>query len=90
MEKTGNTPLLAASVEDLEGKANSILHQRRLKDYLKEKSFEPDERIFPICYEAARAMVKKAWDVVGVKLRPHDLRRHAATHASDPGFRWRS
>jgi integrase/recombinase XerD len=57
----------------------------RLKEYLKEKSFEPDERIFPICYEAARAMVKKAGDVVGVKLRPHDLRRHAATHASRSG-----
>ena len=26
MEDTGNTPLQAASVEDLEGKANSILH----------------------------------------------------------------
>jgi len=58
----------------------------RLKDYLKEKSFEPDERIFPICYEAARTIVKKAGDVVGVKLRPHDLRRHAATHASRSGI----
>jgi integrase/recombinase XerD len=57
----------------------------RLKDYLREKSFQPDERIFPICYEAARAMVKKAGDAVGVKLRPHDLRRHAATHASRSG-----
>jgi integrase len=30
-------------------------------------------------------MVKKAGDVVGVKLRPHDLRHHAATHASRSG-----
>ena len=41
-----------------------------------------DKRIFPICYEAARAMVKKAGELVGIRLRPHDLRRHAATFAS--------
>jgi hypothetical protein len=27
-------------------------------------------------------MVKKAGDVVGVKLRPHDLRQHAFSHES--------
>jgi integrase len=57
----------------------------RLKDYLKEKSLKPDDRIFPICYEAARAIVKKGGDAVRVKMRPHDLRRHAATHASRSG-----
>lgn len=57
----------------------------RLKDYLKEKSLKPENRIFPICYEPARAIVKKAGNAVGVKLRPHDLRRHAATHASRSG-----
>ena len=30
-------------------------------------------------------MVKKAGEMVGVKLRPHDLRRHAATYASRSG-----
>ncbi len=57
----------------------------RPKDYLKEKSFKPDDRIFPICYEAARAIVRKAGSAIGVKLRPHDPRRHAATHASRSG-----
>ena len=57
----------------------------RLKDYVKENCVQPDQRVFPICYEAARAMVKKAGDMVGIKLRPHDLRRHAATHASRSG-----
>jgi integrase/recombinase XerD len=57
----------------------------RLREYVKEKNFGPDERIFPICYEAARALVKKAGNQVGIKLRPHDLRRHAATHASRSG-----
>jgi integrase/recombinase XerD len=30
-------------------------------------------------------MVKKAGEMVGVCLRPHDLRRHAATYASRAG-----
>ena len=30
-------------------------------------------------------MVKKAGDVVGIHLKPHDLRRHAATFASRSG-----
>ena len=57
----------------------------RLKNYVKETGVHSDQRIFPICYETARAMVKKAGDTVGIKLRPHDLRRHAATHASRSG-----
>ena len=44
-----------------------------------------DARIFPITYAAARIVVKKADELVGIKLRPHDLRRHAATFASRSG-----
>mgnify|MGYP002633255653 CR=1 FL=1 len=50
----------------------------RLKEYIRDKNIQPHQRIFPICYEATRAMVKKAGGKVGVRLRPHDLRRHAA------------
>lgn len=57
----------------------------RLKDYIREKGIQPNQRIFPICYEAAREMVAKAGSVVGIHLRPHDLRRHAATYASRSG-----
>ena len=57
----------------------------RLKDYIRQKSIQPYKRIFPICYEAARAMVAKAGRKVGIRLRPHDLRRHAATYASRSG-----
>ncbi|MBN1104015.1 MAG: site-specific integrase [Deltaproteobacteria bacterium] len=57
----------------------------RIKDYIREKGIEPNERIFPICYEAAREMVAKAGNVVGIHLKPHDLRRHAATYASRSG-----
>lgn len=50
-----------------------------------EKGIQPHERIFPICYEAARDMVAKAGRVAGIPLRPHELRRHAATYASRCG-----
>ena len=54
----------------------------RLKDYIRIKDIPSHQRIFPILYEAAREMVTKAGSVVGIHLRPHDLRRHAATYAS--------
>jgi len=57
----------------------------RIKDYIWGKGIQPHQRIFPICYEAAREMVAKAGCVVGIHLRPHDLRRHAATYASRSG-----
>jgi integrase/recombinase XerD len=57
----------------------------RLKKYIRENEIKPDERIFPITYAAARIIVKKAGDLVGIHLRPHDLRRHAATYASRAG-----
>ena len=57
----------------------------RLKDYIREKRVLPNQRIFPICYEAAREMVAKAGSVVGIHLRPHDLRRHETTYASRTG-----
>jgi integrase len=57
----------------------------RLKDYIKEKGIELDQRIFPITYNAARVMVSKAGKMVGVNLRPHDLRRFCATYASRAG-----
>ena len=54
----------------------------RLKMYIRVKGIEPDQRIFPITYPAARSVVKKAGKLVGINLRPHDLRRHLATYAS--------
>jgi len=50
----------------------------RLKHYIKDKNIQRNQRIFHICYEATRTMVKKGGDKVGIRLRPHDLRRHAA------------
>lgn len=57
----------------------------RLRRYIREKEIKPDARIFPLTYAAARLIVKKAGNIVGVHVRPHDLRRHAATYASRSG-----
>ncbi len=57
----------------------------RLKEYIRTNRINTYERIFPICYEAARAIVKKAGGIVDIHLRPHDLRRYAATYASRSG-----
>ena len=57
----------------------------RLKEYIVSKGIGSDKRIFPISYTAGRRVVNKAGKVVGIHLRPHDLRRHAATYASRSG-----
>ena len=57
----------------------------RLREYIREKGFAQEDRIFRIAYAAARVVVKKAGRRVGVDLSPHDLRRHAATYASRSG-----
>jgi len=57
----------------------------RLREHVRSEKIGLNSRIFPICYEAARAVVRKAGYMVGIYLRPHDLRRHAATFASRSG-----
>jgi integrase len=46
---------------------------------------DPESRVFPITYVAAWYLVRSAGRLVGIKLSPHDLRRHAATYASRAG-----
>jgi len=57
----------------------------RLEEYIHAMGIKPNERIFPITYATARVMVRKAGKIVDVSLRPHDLRRFAATYASRSG-----
>jgi integrase len=57
----------------------------RLRDYIRQQQIGPDTRIFPITYPAAWSVVHKAGKMVGIHLRTHDLRRHAATYASRSG-----
>jgi len=56
-----------------------------LREYAAKRCQNGDDRIFPISYETARMMVAIAGKMGGVPLRPHDLRRYAATYASRSG-----
>ena len=58
---------------------------KRVNDYIQQKNISPEDRIFPICYSTARAMIKKLGTKLKVELTPHDLRRYSATHASRNG-----
>ena len=58
---------------------------KRLSEYVRGEH-EPESRIFPICYSSALSMVRKLGEKVGIKIRPHDLRRYSATHASRNGI----
>jgi integrase len=83
----GRKLTLADPKSGKEGEVVYIPHKvaERLKAYIREKRIGPDERVFPITYQAARTVVKKAGNLVGIHLTPHDLRRHAATYASRAG-----
>ena len=54
----------------------------RLKEYIRTKNIDNNQRIFPLTYGGAREIVKRAGRTSGIKLKCHDLRRHAATYAS--------
>ena len=45
----------------------------RLKEYIRNKGIGPDQRIFPITYPAARAVVKKAGRLVRINPWPRPL-----------------
>jgi len=57
----------------------------RITDYIQIQNIGHNEKLFPISYAGARAMVRKAGSAVDVHLTPHDLRRFAATYASRCG-----
>jgi integrase len=57
----------------------------RLVNYVRDRNIPNNQRIFPITYAGARKVVVKVGEMLGIKLRPHDLRRHAATYASRAG-----
>ncbi len=58
----------------------------RLKEYVRIEKIGLDDRIIPLCYASARIIVKKAGKLIGLNLKTHDLRRHAATFASRSGI----
>jgi integrase len=58
---------------------------KRLYDYIQQENLSPEDRIFPICYSTARALIKSLGGRLNVVLTPHDLRRYSATYASRNG-----
>jgi integrase len=44
-----------------------------------------EDRVFKLCCSAARKRINRLGQKVGIKLKPHDLRRHSATFASRNG-----
>ena len=58
----------------------------RLREYVRLKDIDSNNRIFPITYPAARMVVKKAGKLLNLDVKPHDLRRHSATYASRSGM----
>ncbi len=58
---------------------------KRLHDYIQQENLTPGDRIFPICYSTARALIKNLGGRLNVVLTPHDLRRYSATYASRNG-----
>ena len=57
----------------------------RLKAYIQEKGLREEDRVFKLSYGNARKMINKLGQKVGIKLNPHDLRRHSATFVSRNG-----
>lgn len=57
----------------------------KIQNYIRSQKINSNERIFPLSYSGGRKIVAKAGEMLGVKIRPHDLRRFAATYASRSG-----
>jgi integrase len=57
----------------------------RLKAYIQNKGLKEQDKVFNLCYSAARTMINGLGEKLGIKLNPHDLRRHSATFASRNG-----
>jgi len=57
----------------------------RLRVYIQEKALREQDRVFNLSYASARKIINKLGEKVGIKLKPHDLRRHSATFASRNG-----
>jgi integrase/recombinase XerD len=58
---------------------------KRMSDYVIDKNFLNEDRLFPISYSTARMFIKKLGGKLHVSLSPHDLRRYSATYASRNG-----
>jgi integrase/recombinase XerD len=93
--------VLAIGVKDIEGRKITVHNPKsgkdsevifmpeqvanRLKAYIQRKGLKEHDRAFNVCYGTARTMINRLGKKVGIRLNPHDLRRHSATFASRNG-----
>lgn len=59
---------------------------RKVDEYVRENKIAANDLVFSMSYSTAFRMVRQKGRDAGVRLRPHDLRRHAATQASRSGI----
>jgi integrase len=62
---------------------------KRLHDYIQQENLTPGDRIFPICYSTARALIKNLGGRLNVVLTPHDLRSIRPLMRVGTGYHWR-
>ena len=72
------------------GKDNEVIFMpeqvaNKLRTYIQEKELKEEDRVFNLSYTSALTMINAMGERVGIKLNPHDLRRHSATFASRNG-----
>jgi integrase/recombinase XerD len=58
---------------------------KRMAEYIREANLESEDRLFPVCYSTARAMIRNLGARLKMKITPHDLRQYSATYASHNG-----
>ena len=57
----------------------------RITAYITNKGLDSDDRVFKISYTTVRNPLAELGQSLGIKIAPHDLRRHSATYASRNG-----
>ena len=58
---------------------------KKLASFIRDKNIQNTCKVFTLSYTTIFRTVRRLGNALGVKLRPHDLRRHAATQASRAG-----
>jgi integrase len=58
---------------------------KRISEYIRDANLSAEDRLFPICYSTARAMIRNLGARLKMTITPHDLRRYSATYASRNG-----
>ena len=74
------------SGKDLEFAYMPTVVADKLNNYITQNNIPPEQKVFNLSYSGARNAVRKAGGLLGIILKPHDLRRYSATYASRNGI----